>query len=256
MSIQPLVNLPGVSAPKLSTRREIFLHPDKVTYRNSNRFLHKYAKDWEDTETPNTLKAGTLLALRKIRFDGEPQAKLLWFPFILTSNHTSGTNVIVLPEAFKKYAYMFSGQCIFTKFQIDNHTNHLLAETVVSNGSVASTPLGLEIYFHPSEGVNGPNWADASVLAFWGVDGGPVNHNDDPFDYVAALSVLPGDTLVSDNTHLQLHHYPWSGIVKGDMLYPRHSPAIGDFIRNLTLKKVLKAAASVGLSGLLIDEVV
>jgi hypothetical protein len=250
MSIQPVVGLPGAYPPKLSTRREIFLHPDRVSYRFSGRFLHKYAKDWEDLESPNTLKAGTLLALRKMRFPGESQAKLYWFPFVLTANHTSDLNKIVLPEGFKRYAYLFAGTgCKFTRVTLNTTTNTLTFTHVVSNGNVNSTPTSLEISF--GGGIDG-NWANGSVLLFWGVDG-PSDANANPFEYINAFSILPGDTLVTD-THTQLHHYPWSGIVKGDMLYPRHTLSGTDTVRNSVLRRIVKAAASAGHTGLLVDE--
>jgi len=253
MSIQPVVGLPGVYPPKLSVRREIFLHPDKVSYRQSNRFLHKHAKDWEDLESPNTLKAGTLLALRKMRLPGESVAKLYWFPFILTANHTTATNKILLPESFKRYTHLFSGACKFTRIQISTGgVGSLLYTTVVSNGTINTSGPNLEINFDASQNITNANWADRSLLAFWGVEGGPTGSGN-PFDYIIAFSVLPGDTLVSD-THTQLHHYPWSGIVKGDMLYPRYTLSGGDNLRNHVLKQVLRAAATFGLTGLLVDE--
>jgi len=251
MSIQPVVGLPGVYPPKLSVRREIFLHPDRVSYRYSGRFLHKHAKDWEDLESPNTLKAGTLLALRKMRLPGEPVVKLYWFPFVLTANHTSDTNRIVLPEGFKRYAHLFAGsQCRFTRVTVNTNTLSLVYTHVLSNGNVNTTATNLEILFNDTAGINA-NWANGSVLLFWGTIGPSGTMN--PFDYVDAFSILPGDTLVTD-THTQLHHYPWSGIVKGDMIYPRYTLLVNDTFRNYTLKRIVKAAAEFGLSGLLVDE--
>jgi len=251
MSIQPLVGLPGVYPPKLSVRREIFLHPDRVSYRFSGRFLHKHAKDWEDLESPNTLKAGTLLALRKMRLPGESVAKMHWFPFVLTANHTSDTNRIVLPEGFKRYAHLFAGSsCRFTRVTLDSTNLTLRFSHVSSNGNVNTPATGLEILFDGGAGINA-TWANGSVLLFWGVDGPSGTMN--PFDYVDAFSILPGDTLVTD-THTQLHHYPWSGIVKGDMLYPRYTLSGSDTVRNSVLKRIVKAAAAFGLTGLLVDE--
>ena len=246
MSIQPVVGLPGAYPPKLSVRREIFLHPDRVSYRYSGRFLHKHAKDWEDSESPNTLKAGTLLALRKMRLPGDSVAKLYWFPFILTARHLSATDTIILPEVFQKYAYLFSGNCVFTRITLDP-SNYTLSYThVTSNGTVNISGNNLEIQFSSGSGINS-GWANNSVLLFWGLEGPSGSMN--PFDYISAFSVLPGDTLVSD-THLQLHHYPWSGIVKGDMIYPSSS---SDTV--ITIKKrIVKAAAASGLTGLLVDE--
>jgi hypothetical protein len=253
MSIQPLVGLPGVSASKLTTRREIFLHPDKVAYRNSNRFLHKNAKDWEDDVSPNTLKAGTLLALRKLRFPGDSQSKLYWFPFVLTANHLSDTNKILLPASFKKYSYMFTAPCKFTRIQMNTGESTLFYSTVTSNGSVDASGANLVINFDPGIIANS-TWADRSVLVFWGTEGGPPSATASPFEYLLAFSILPGDTLVSDTTHLQLHHYPYEGIVKGDMIYPRYTLSASDPLRNIILKRILKTASSVGLCGLLVDE--
>jgi len=252
MSIQPVVGLPGAYPPKLSVRREIFLHPDRVSYRYSGRFLHRHAKDWEDSESPNTLKAGTILALRKMRLPGESVAKLYWFPFILTANHTSVANKIILPEGFRRYTNLFAGSCKFTRIQISSGVGSLLYTTVVSNGTVNVTGTSLEINFDTNQNITNANWADRSLLAFWGVEGGPTGSGN-PFDYVVAFSILPGDTLVTD-AHTQLHHYPWSGVVRGDMLYPRYTLSGGDTLRNHALKIVLKAAASAGLTSLLVDE--
>jgi hypothetical protein len=249
MSIQPVVGLPGAYPPKLSTRREIFLHPDRVSYRYSGRFLHKHAKDWEDLESPNTLKAGTLLALRKTRFPGESQAKLYWFPFVLTANHTSGANKIVLPEGFKRYAHLFSGtSCRFTRVRLNTSTRLLEYTHVDSNGNIVINETSLEILF--DSGIDS-SWADGSILLFWGVNG--PSGTMSPFEYVDAFSILPGDTLVSD-AHTQLHHYPWSGIVKGDMLYPRYTLSGSDTVRNSVLKRIVKTAAASGLTGLIVDE--
>jgi len=252
MSIQPVVGLPGVYPPKLSVRREIFLHPDRVSYRQSNRFLHKHAKDWEDLESPNTLKAGTLLALRKMRLPGESVAKMHWFPFVLAANHTSGTDKIVLPEGFKRYAHLFSGtQCRFTRVTLNTNTRSLVYTHVVSNGNVNVTATSLEILFDNAAGINA-TWANGSVLLFWGVEG-PTDANANPLEFIDAFSILPGDTLVTDS-HTQLHHYPWSGIVKGDMIYPRYTLSGSDTVRNSVLKRIVKAAATFGLTGLLVDE--
>ena len=251
MSIQPVVGLPGVYPPKLSVRREIFLHPDRVSYRYSGRFLHKHAKDWEDLESPNTLKAGTLLALRKMQLPWDSVPKMYWFPFVLTVNHTSSTDKILLPEGFKRYAHMFTGANYrFTRVTLDPGDFTLRFTHVASNGNVNLTETNLEILFNNSAGI-GSAWANGSVLLFWGTIGPSGTMN--PFDYVDAFSILPGDTLVTD-THTQLHHYPWSGIVKGDMLYPRNTLSGSDTVRNSILKRIVKAAAAFGISGLLVDE--
>jgi hypothetical protein len=211
--------------------------------------LHKHAKDWEDLESPNTLKAGTLLALRKTRLPGDAVAKLYWFPFVLTANHTSGTNKIVLPEGFKRYAHLFNGNCKFTRVTLNTNTLSLEYVHVTSNGNVVTTPTGLEIGF--TSGIDA-NWANGSVLLFWGLDG-PTDASANPFDYIDAFSILPGDTLVTD-THTQLHHFPWSGIVKGDMLYPRYTLSGTDTVRNSVMKRIVKGASVFGLTGLLVDE--
>jgi len=250
MSIQPIVGLPGVYPAKLSLRREIFLHPDRVSYRYSGRFLHKHAKDWESPESPNTLKAGTILALAELRFPGETQSKLYWFPFILTLNHLSTTNKILLPASFNQYSYMFTGPCRWTRFQIVGATPSIRYTNVISNATVNTTDTHLEINFSNTWGIDS-EWADNSALVFWGLDGPIADQN--PFDYVRALSVLPGDTLVSD-THIQLHHYPWSGIVKGDMLYPKFTLTGVSSGAKYVIKKVLRDAAAAGLTGLLVDE--
>jgi len=247
MSIQPVVGLPGAYPPKLSVRREIFLHPDRVSYRFSGRFLHKYARDWESTTSPNTLKAGTLLALRRLRFPGDSQARLYWFPAVLTVNHTSGTNRIILPAAFKNYSYMFGVNCRLTRVRI---TGNLTLEftTVTANG-VTLADNSLDITVDSGHGVN-DGWAHQSILLYSGFEGPTAGHS--PLEHYVAFSVLPGDTLLG-NDDLQLHHYPWSGIVRGDMLYPRR-PSGQDAMRNVVLRRFLKAAASAGLSGLLVDE--
>ena len=248
MSIQPVVGLPGVYPPKLSVRREIFLHPDRVSYRYSGRFLHKYARDWENPLSPNTLKAGTLLALRRLRFPGEP-ARLYWFPAVLTINHTSDTNKIILPAAFRNYSYMFGVGCRFTRVRLD--VNFVLQfQTVVATG-VNVTDSGVDITVDPSHGVNN-TWANHSILLYSGFEG-PTASNS-PLDHYVAFSVLPSDTLLGDDD-TQLHHYPWSGIVRGDMLYPRR-PSGHDTARNVVLRRFLKAATASGLSSLLVDEAI
>jgi hypothetical protein len=212
--------------------------------------LHKNAKDWEDTVSPNTLKAGTLLGLMKLRFPGETQGKLYWFPFILTSNFTSDNNKIYLPDSFKQYSSMFTGACKFTKFYLIANEYRIAYANVVSNGTINTSGAYLEVNFDTSQGIT-PTWANGSILTYWGLDGPSGSAN--PFEFLAALSVLPGDTLVPGNTHIQLHHYPYDGVVKGSMLYPQYT--IGtDTVRNHVLKRVLKNAASVGLTGLLVDE--
>jgi len=249
MSIQPVVGLPGVYPPKLSVRREIFLHPDRVSYRYSGRFLHKHAKDWESLEAPDTLKAGTLLALRRMRLPGDTVSKMYWFPFVLTANHTSTTNRIVLPRGFNRYAHLFSNSpCRFTRVTLDPNTRSLVYTHVTSTGSVEQKQTSLDILF--GSGIDG-NWANNSVLLFWGVDGPTGTMN--PFEYIDAFSILPGDTLVADS-HTQLHHYPWSGIVKGDMLYPKYTLSGSEPVRNHILRRIVKAAAAFGLTGLLVDE--
>jgi len=252
MSIQPVVGLPGVYPPKLSVRREIFLHPDRVSYRYSGRFLHKHAKDWEDLESPNTLKAGTLLALRKIRFPGDSQAKLYWFPFVLTANHTASSNRILLPESFKSYAYMFGNGSMFLRVRVNGGSRETDYSIVTANGNPVASDQYLEIPIDPSGGVGNSGWADNSVLVYLGLNA-PTS-TESIFSQILAFSVLPGDTLVSD-THTQLHHYPWSGIVKGDMLYPRSTQwSSNNPVRNSALKRVVKAFAERGLTGLLVDE--
>jgi hypothetical protein len=212
--------------------------------------LHKNAKDWEDTESPNTLKAGTLLALMNLQFPGETQSKLYWFPFVLTLNHLSTTDKILLPASFKNYAYMFTGLCKWTRFQLVAPTPSIAYTNVISNGTVNTSGTYLEINFNPGSGIDS-SWADNSVLVFWGLVGPIADQN--PFDYVRALSILPGDTLVS-NTHTQLHHYPWSGIVKGTMLYPKFTLTSAPNGAKYAIKKVLRDAAAAGLTGLLVDE--
>jgi hypothetical protein len=247
MSIQPVVGLPGAYPPKLSTRREIFLHPDRVSYRFSGRFLHKYAKDWESATSPSTLKAGTLLALRKLRFPGESQSRLYWFPAVLTINHTSDTNQIILPSAFRNYSYMFGTNCRFTRVRVDS--NFVMQFQTVAAAGVNVTDSGVVITVDPSSGVNN-TWANQSILLYSGLEG-PSAQNS-PLEHYVAFSVLPSDTLLGIDD-MQLHHYPWSGIVRGDMLYPRR-PSGSDATRNVVLRRFLKAAASAGLTGLLVDE--
>ena len=246
MSIQPVVGLPGVYPPKLSVRREIFLHPDRVSYRYSGRFLHKYARDWENPLSPNTLKAGTLLALRRLRFPGDSQPRLYWFPAVLTINHTSDTNKIILPAAFRNYSYMFGVGCRFTRVRLDG--NFALQFQHVTATGVNVTDSGVDITVDPSHGVNN-TWANHSILLYFGLEGPGAGS---PLDHYVAFSVLPGDTLLGDDD-TQLHHYPWSGIVMGDMLYPRR-PQGNDVMRNTVLRRFLKAATASGLSSLLVDE--
>ena len=247
MSIQPVVGLPGVYPPKLSVRREIFLHPDRVSYRFSGRFLHKYARDWESSTSPGTLKAGTLLALRRLRFPGESQTRLYWFPAVLTINHTSDTNQIILPAAFRNYSYMFGVNCRFTRVRLD--VNLVMQFHTVSATGVNVTDSAVVINVDPANGVNN-TWANQSILLYSGFEGpGPTNN---PLEHYVAFSVLPGDTLLG-NDDMQLHHYPWSGIVRGDMLYPRR-PSGHDTMRNVVLRRFLKAAASAGITGLFVDE--
>ena len=246
MSIQPVVGLPGVYPPKLSVRREIFLHPDRVSYRYSGRFLHKYARDWENPLSPNTLKAGTLLALRRLRFPGEP-ARLYWFPAVLTINHTSDTNKIILPAAFRNYSYMFGVNCRFTRVRLDGNLV-LQFQTVTATG-VNVTDSGVDITVDAIHNVNN-NWANQSILLYSGFEGPVATYS--PLEHYVSFSVLPSDTLLGDDD-IQLHHYPWSGIVRGDMLYPRR-PAGHDPMRNTVLRRFLKAATASGLSSLLVDE--
>jgi len=246
MSIQPVVGLPGVYPPKLSVRREIFLHPDRVSYRYSGRFLHKYARDWENPLSPNTLKAGTLLALRRLRFPGESQTRLYWFPAVLTINHTSDTNKIILPAAFGKYSYMFGVGCRFTRVRLDG--NFALQFQHATASGVNVTDSGVEITVDPANGVSN-TWANQSILLYSGLEG-PTSGS--PLEHYVSFSVLPSDTLLGDDD-IQLHHYPWSGIVRGDMLYPRR-PAGHDPMRNTVLRRFLKAATASGLSSLLVDE--
>jgi len=246
MSIQPVVGLPGVYPPKLSVRREIFLHPDRVSYRYSGRFLHKYARDWENSLSPNTLKAGTLLALRRLRFPGDSQIRLYWFPAVLTINHTSDTNKIILPAAFRNYSYMFGVGCRFTRVRLDG--NFALQFQHVTATGVNVTDSGVDITVDPAIGVNN-TWANQSILLYSGFEGPGAGS---PLDHYVAFSVLPGDTLLGDDD-TQLHHYPWSGIVMGDMLYPRR-PQGNDVMRNTVLRRFLKAATASGLSSLLVDE--
>jgi len=247
MSIQPVVGLPGVTAPKLSVRREIFLHPDRVSYRYSGRFLHKYARDWENPLSPNTLKAGTLLALRRLRFPGDSVTRLYWFPAVLTNNHTSDTNKIILPAAFRNYSYMFGVGCRFTRVRIDG--NFVLQFQSVAATGVNVTDSGVDITVDPANGVNN-TWANQSILLYSGFEGPSAGNS--PLDHYVAFSVLPSDTLLGDDD-IQLHHYPWSGIVRGDMLYPRR-PSGHDATRNVVLRRFLKAATANGLSSLLVDE--
>ena len=247
MSIQPVVGLPGVYPPKLSVRREIFLHPDRVSYRYSGRFLHKYARDWENSLSPNTLKAGTLLALRRLRFPGDSQIRLYWFPAVLTINHTSDTNKIILPAAFVKYSYMFAANCRFTRVRL-NVDRVLQFQTVTATG-VNVTDSGVEITVDSTHGVNN-TWANHSILLYSGFEG-PTASNS-PLDHYVAFSVLPSDTLLGDDD-TQLHHYPWSGIVRGDMLYPKR-PSGFDPMRNVVHRRFLRAATASGLSSLLVDE--
>ena len=247
MSIQPVVGLPGVTAPKLSVRREIFLHPDRVSYRYSGRFLHKYARDWENPLSPNTLKAGTLLALRRLRFPGNSPIRLYWFPAVLTINHTSDTNKIILPAAFRNYSYMFGAGCRFTRVRLDG--NLALQFQTVSATGVNVTDSGVDIAVDPASAV-GQGWANQSILLYSGFEGPSATNN--PLEHYVAFSVLPSDTLLGDDD-IQLHHYPWSGIVRGDMLYPRQ-PAGQDTMRNTVLRRFLKAATANGLSSLLVDE--
>jgi len=249
MSIQPVVGLPGVYPPKLSVRREIFLHPDRVSYRYSGRFLHKYARDWEDPLSPNTLKAGTLLALRRLRFPGDSVARLYWFPAVLTINHTSDTNKIILPAAFRNYSYMFGVNCRFTRVRLDG--NLVLQFQTVSATGVNVTDSGVDITVDPSNNINN-NWANQSILLYSGFEGPSAGNS--PLEHYVSFSVLPSDTLLGDDD-IQLHHYPWSGIVMGDMLYPRR-PASGDAMRIVVLRRFLKAAAASGLSSLLVDEAI
>jgi hypothetical protein len=155
----------------------------------------------------------------------------------------------LLPAAFTRYSQLFQGPCKFTRIQINPVENWISYNTVVSNGTIVVTNNFLEINF--DSGINN-TWAERSVLVFWGIEGGP-SGTDNPFDHVVAFSILPGDTLVTD-THTQLHHYPWSGIVKGDMLYPRYTLSGSDAVRNNVPKRIVKAAASAGLTGLLVDE--
>jgi hypothetical protein len=107
----------------------------------------------------------------------------------------------------------------------------------------------LVINVDPSNGVNN-TWANQSILLYSGFEGPTANNS--PLDHYVAFSVLPSDTLLGDDD-MQLHHYPWSGIVKGDMLYPRR-PSGQDTMRNVVLRRFLKAASSAGLSGLIVDE--
>jgi len=248
MSIQPVVGLPGVYPPKLSVRREIFLHPDRVSYRYSGRFLHKYARDWENPLSPNTLKAGTLLALRRLRFPGEP-ARLYWFPAVLTINHTSDTNKIILPAGFRNYSYMFGAGCRFTRVRLDG--NLALQFQAVTATGVNVTDSGVDITVDPASNVNN-NWANQSILLYSGFEGPSAGNS--PLEHYVSFSVLPSDTLLGDDD-IQLHHYPWSGIVMGDMLYPRRL-ASGDTMRIVVLRRFLKAAAASGLSSLLVDEAI
>ena len=247
MSIQPVVGLPGVHPPKLSVRREIFLHPDRVSYRYSGRFLHKYARDWENPLSPNTLKAGTLLALRNLRFPGDSQARLYWFPAVLTNNHSSDTNKIILPAAFKNYSYMFGANCRFTRVRLDGNFALQFHTVIATRVNIIDSSLEIEV--DQSHGVNN-TWANHSILLYSGLEGPTATYN--PLEHYVAFSVLPSDTLLGDDD-IQLHHYPWSGIVRGDMLYPRR-PSGHDAMRNVVLRRFLKSATASGLSSLLVDE--
>jgi hypothetical protein len=156
-------------------------------------------------------------------------------------------NKILLPEGFKRYAHIFGVGSRFTRIA-SNIQGTLSYSTVTATSNPVPSGSYLEI---PCANQVDEEWADNSVLVYWGLDGPLVDQN--PFGYVLAFSILPGDTLVSD-THTQLHHYPWSGVVKGSMIYPRNTSNNSDG-RNKTLERVLRAAAAEGLTGLIVDEV-
>jgi hypothetical protein len=187
--------------------------------------------------------------LRKLRFPGDSVARLYWFPAVLTINHTSDTNKIILPAGFRNYSYMFGAGCRFTRVRLDG--NLALQFQAVTATGVNVTDSGVDITVDPASNVNN-NWANQSILLYSGFEG-PTAGNS-PLDHYVSFSVLPSDTLLGDDD-IQLHHYPWSGIVRGDMLYPRR-PSGHDTARNVVLRRFLKAATASGLSSLLVDEAI
>jgi hypothetical protein len=141
---------------------------------------------------------------------------------------------------------MFAANCRFTRVRL-NVDRVLQFQTVTATG-VNVTDSGVEITVDPANGVNN-TWANQSILLYSGFEGPGAGS---PLEHYVSFSVLPSDTLLGDDD-IQLHHYPWSGIVRGDMLYPRR-PAGHDPMRNTVLRRFLKAATASGLSSLLVDE--
>jgi len=142
---------------------------------------------------------------------------------------------------------MFGVNCRFTRVRLDG--NFALQFHTVTATGVNVTDSGVEITVDPTTGVSN-TWANQSILLYSGLEGPSATNS--PLEHYVSFSVLPSDTLLGDDD-IQLHHYPWSGIVRGDMLYPRQ-PAGHDTMRNTVLRRFLKAATASGLSSLLVDE--
>lgn len=255
--IQPIIGLPGATAAKLAAHREVFLHPDKVVYRSSTRLLHRLSLDWESEASPQTLKAGTILALRKVS-SSDPRS--YWMPWVLTTSHssytggTSGPHYILLPITFQAYAAeLFPSGARFTRVKYRS-SGELEFTHIASNGGATTFTLSGVTYVAIPVASIANDWADDSILLYHGIGVGPTGTSDVFID-VEAFSIVPGNTLVDATRHTQLHHYPWSGVVLGSRLYPPSKVSTEAATRQKVLKALAKEATSRGFSGLIVDEV-